>query len=346
MEWIRSKISEHPRTFAFGLFGLSLVSFAIYQRMYRRQSEIIKFCRQLGTDIENKLKDNKKIHFMPTNEEVYIDYQFSDKHSKEGFPFTLKWLRSLKDKPVLKSQDFDKKLEKNDDPFAPPLDEDLVIRHDLTKKHSLILNKFPVTNHHVLIITKDFEHQSTALSKEDIEACLIVMKSVESGFIFYNWGKNSGASQPHKHMQWFPESNFSTNGRLPVSIAIERYKSSIDLSQPFKLPEFEFVHSIRFFNEDINNLIEQDKLSEASSLVFDCYNGVYKDLNLSEEVSYNTLITQSYILIVVREKESFGDISLNTLAFAGSLFNTNPDKLDYMKEVGPLNMLKVVSAKL
>ena len=172
------------------------------------------------------------------------------------------------------------------------------------------------------------------------------MKSVESGFIFYNWGKNSGASQPHKHMQCFPESNFSTNGRLPVSIAIERYKSSIDLSQPFKLPEFEFVHSIRFFNEDINNLIEQDKLSEASSLVFDCYNGVYKDLNLSEEVSYNTLITQSYILIVVREKESFGDISLNTLAFAGSLFNTNPDKLDYMKEVGPLNMLKVVSAKL
>ena len=112
MEWIRSKISEHPRTFAFGLFGLSLVSFAIYQRMYRRQSEIIKFCRQLGTDIENKLKDNKKIHFMPTNEEVYIDYQFSDKHSKEGFPFTLKWLRSLKDKPVLKSQDFDKKVRK------------------------------------------------------------------------------------------------------------------------------------------------------------------------------------------------------------------------------------------
>ena len=346
MEWIKSKISDHPKAVVFGVFGISLASFFLYRHLFKRQSEIAKYWIQLGNDIEKKLKNNTKIQFMPTNEEVYIDNQFSNTFSKEGFPFTLKWLKSLKNKPILKTQDFDKKLDKNDDPFAPPLDEDLVVRHDLTKKHALMLNKYPVTNHHVLIITKEFEHQSTALSKEDIEACLIVMKSVKSGFIFYNCGKNSGASQPHKHMQCFPESNFATKGRLPVSIAIERYKTGLDLSKPFKLPEFDFVHSIRFFKEDINDLIENDKLKEATNLVFECYNNVYKDLKLSEDVSYNTLITQSYILIVVREKESFGEISLNTLAFAGSLFNTNPDKLDYMKQVGPLNMLKDVAAKL
>mmetsp|Transcript_13434 Transcript_13434/g.15589 ORF Transcript_13434/g.15589 Transcript_13434/m.15589 type:complete len:131 (-) Transcript_13434:468-860(-) len=127
--------------------------------------------------------------------------KYSDKYLPEGILFTLKSLKSLKDKPILKVQDFSVELPKQDDPFAAPIDESVMIREDFTKKHSLILNKYPVTNNHVLIVTKEFEHQNSSLSYEDIEACLITMKAVDSGFIFYNCGKNSGASQPHKHMQ-------------------------------------------------------------------------------------------------------------------------------------------------
>jgi sulfate adenylyltransferase (ADP) / ATP adenylyltransferase len=135
-------------------------------------------------------------------------------------------LKSLKNKPVVKEQDFEKgKIAEKDDPFAPPLEEELVIAHNFTEKHSLIFNKYPVTRHHVLLISKEFEHQSSPLSKLDVEACILAMKSVDNGFIFYNCGKNSGASQPHKHMQCFPESNFSTDNKLPVSHAIENYRA-------------------------------------------------------------------------------------------------------------------------
>lgn len=116
--------------------------------------------------------------------------------------FTLKCLKSLKGKPVIKQGDFNKpKPKKVDDPFAPPLEEDLVVTYNLTKKHSLIFNKYPVTDNHVLIITKEFEHQREALTKDDMEACVLTMKIIENGFIFYNCGADSGASQVHKHVQ-------------------------------------------------------------------------------------------------------------------------------------------------
>lgn len=49
------------------------------------------------------------------------------------------------------------------------------------------------------------------------------MKALETGFVFYNCGKVSGASQIHKHMQCFPEANFPTQARLPLSLAVEKY---------------------------------------------------------------------------------------------------------------------------
>jgi len=136
--------------------------------------------------------------------------------------FTLKCIKSLTGKPTIKAGDFSQKdSAKCHDPFAPPLEEDLVVEHNLTEKHSLIFNKFPVTKNHVLIITKDFEHQSAALNSDDMQAIVLTMKIVENGFIFYNCGKNSGASQVHKHVQCFPETNFPTK-KLPVSLVIDK----------------------------------------------------------------------------------------------------------------------------
>lgn len=61
---------------------------------------------------------------------------------------------------------------------------------------------------------------------------------------------------------------------------------------------------------------------------------------------HNVLATQKYLFIVLREKERSEGISLNTLAFAGSFFNTDERRLDIIKEVGPLKMLKDVAVKL
>jgi len=42
---------------------------------------------------------------------------------------------------------------------------------------------------------------------------------------------------------------------------------------------------------------------------------------------------------------SYLGISLNTLAFAGSFFSTSQKRLDLIKEVGPLEMMKDVAVK-
>ena len=218
------------------------------------------YCQKLSTIISERFKNNPKMHFMPTNSEIFVDGDIE---------FVLKNLKSLQNKPLLKQQDFDKDLKKSDDPFCPPYEQQLVITENLTKDHAMVCNKYPISNDHVLVITKEYVHQKTPLTYNDVEACLIAMKAVNNGFIFYNCGKLSGASQPHKHMQCFPESNFSSNSdKLPVSAVIEKYVSENDITGPFMIPSYDFLHEIRYFQTSIKELLGDEKLEEATRDVF------------------------------------------------------------------------------
>lgn len=88
------------------------------------------------------------------------------------------------------------------DPFAVP-EEALLVEPHLTATHYLMLNKFPIVDDHLLVITKAFEMQTDVATFEDFEALRATLSSVD-GFVFYNCGARSGASQPHKHFQLLP----------------------------------------------------------------------------------------------------------------------------------------------
>jgi ATP adenylyltransferase len=49
------------------------------------------------------------------------------------------------------------------------------------------------------------------------------------------------------------------------------------------------------------------------------------------------------MLLIPRSREYFEDISLNSLAFAGSFFLRNEQQLEKLKSAGPLNALKSVT---
>ena len=100
---------------------------------------------------------------------------------------------------------FGKKITHKNDPFEPPLKESLVVTHDLNSKHRIVYNKYCLINYHLLLISKEFETQDTPLDYYDVEAMLIVKLAVKNSIIFFNCGSEGGASQPHKHMQWFSE---------------------------------------------------------------------------------------------------------------------------------------------
>ena len=83
--------------------------------------------------------------------------------------------------------------------FLEPFEEGVCIDDNLTKTHRLLFNKYFAREYHVLVITKEKEKQGDPLNERDMEASLLVIKALD-GFIFYNSGPVSGASQTHKHI--------------------------------------------------------------------------------------------------------------------------------------------------
>ncbi|MEW8683471.1 MAG: Ap4A phosphorylase II, partial [Candidatus Thiodiazotropha endolucinida] len=86
-------------------------------------------------------------------------------------------------------------------PFLPPEPEMTVA--DITSTHLSVLNKFNVVENHLLIVTRDFQHQEQLLTLDDFEALWICLREYPS-LGFYNGGAAAGASQRHKHLQLVP----------------------------------------------------------------------------------------------------------------------------------------------
>lgn len=78
--------------------------------------------------------------------------------------------------------------------------------------HILVLNKFPVIRDHLIIATKENKPQTHLLEQDDLDttyAALAEWERAKKGrlFAFFNSGEHSGASQPHRHLQFLPVPN-------------------------------------------------------------------------------------------------------------------------------------------
>ena len=80
----------------------------------------------------------------------------------------------------------------------PPFEEGAFIDH-VSDTHSLVYNKYSVVPRHSVIITRQFEQQTDPLTKQDFEAAVRVMLSMDA-FIIFNGGFEAGASIMHKHL--------------------------------------------------------------------------------------------------------------------------------------------------
>jgi ATP adenylyltransferase len=61
-----------------------------------------------------------------------------------------------------------------------------------------------------------------------------------------------------------------------------------------------------------------------------------------QSMPYCFLVTRDWLLLVPRTTEFFEDISLNALAFAGSLFVRNEQQLERLNTIGPMKALASV----
>ncbi|RMZ81175.1 hypothetical protein DV737_g2650, partial [Chaetothyriales sp. CBS 132003] len=105
------------------------------------------------------------------------------------------------------------------DPFDDPSPE-LLISETSAGSHILLLNKYPVIPNHFILATKANKPQTHVLDQEDLGAsyaCLRAWREDASGaedgqlLAFFNSGEHSGASQPHRHIQFVPISDMRIN---------------------------------------------------------------------------------------------------------------------------------------
>ena len=232
----------------------------------------------------------------------------------EGVCFLVRVVSNLERKARAVQPPSDGKPPKN--PFIPPYEEDLFVCL-VPPAHACLINKFNVFEHHALLVTQAYEEQDALLTRADFEALLTCMAEVDS-LAFYNGGRLAGASQPHKHLQLVPVPLAPEGLRTPMDEAIARGRLPFRhaLGPPLREPE------------------------QALGTYMELLRAVGCE---APGAPYNLLATNEWTLVVPRTQECFESISLNALAFAGSLLVRNREQLERVRAVGPMSMLRAVT---
>jgi sulfate adenylyltransferase (ADP) / ATP adenylyltransferase len=229
-------------------------------------------------------------------------------------------------------------------PFLPYEPELFVC--DLGPNHVCLLNKFNVVEHHLLVITRQFESQETLLTRSDFAALWSVLREID-GLAFYNGGALAGASQPHKHLQVVPlpfvPDDPQPHARLPIAPLIQSALAE-GLAQ---VPSLPFVQAIAPLHLD-----QTTDPETASAQLQTAYHQALQacDLAIGDGITatpasgaYNLLITRDWLFLVPRSRDGWDKIGVNSLGFAGALLVKNATQLAHLKAQPPLEILTQVS---
>jgi sulfate adenylyltransferase (ADP) / ATP adenylyltransferase len=233
----------------------------------------------------------------------------------EGVPFLVRAVSNLERKARATQPPSGGAPPKN--PFLAPYEEDLFVGY-VAPAHACLLNKFNVYEYHALLVTQEYEDQDALLTLADFEALLVCMDEFDA-LAFYNGGRMAGASQPHKHLQLVPVPlAHGGSSRTPMDEVVARGR----------LP---FRHALGPAPQSPTQAL-----------------AVYQELMRTTGCDvpgtpYNYLATRDWSLVVPRAQESFESISLNSLAFAGSLLVKNRELLERVRTVRPMTLLRAVT---
>lgn len=212
-------------------------------------------------------------------------------------------------------------------PFLPwdlPLEVDR-----LDSGHVVLLNKYPVQDCHLLVISDGWQPQSGWLAAADWQAVSRVAADT-GGLWFFNSSAVAGASQPHRHLQLLPRRRGETSCPLAA-----HYQAQLAGERP--APPWRHALSRR-------------RDPQTGSDLEPLYREHAHRLGLGEperdgapRAAYNLLFDDDWFLTVVREREHGAGFSVNGLGFAGYLLCTGSSDLDWMRRHGPWRLLESVA---
>ena len=216
-------------------------------------------------------------------------------------------------------------------PFLP-WDPDLEVER-LADTHLVLLNKYPVQEGHLLLITQRWAPQAGWLDSGDWNA-LHQIDQDSPGLWFFNSCAAAGASQPHRHLQLLPRGPEQL--ACPLQPWIEAQLAGEGPAWPWR-----YRLSRRRAQGEADGAVELEQL----------YRQHLQELELGEPQRdpaprrpYNLLIGPEWVLTVERIQEHWAGFSINALGFAGYLLITQGSDLDWMQRHGPWELLQAVAA--
>jgi ATP adenylyltransferase len=218
-------------------------------------------------------------------------------------------------------------------PFLPP-DPALVVR-ELSATHVAVLNKFPVLANHLLIITRAFEAQESALTRADLEAAWIGLREID-GLVFYNAGSEAGASQPHKHLQLVP---------LPLGLGFSAlagealFAPACRAIEPGRNPALPFEHAGCRVADVVSAGLER-----AAAATHERYRALLAALALGtgRPRPHNLLLTRRWLALIPRRRSELDGMPVNALGYAGALLVRDAPAFDRLRELGARSLLREV----
>jgi ATP adenylyltransferase len=217
-------------------------------------------------------------------------------------------------------------------PFLPY--EEALFVADVSDTHVCLLNKFPVVDRHVLLVTRAFEDQEEPLGAADFAALAACLRETD-GLGFYNAGEAAGASQRHKHLQLVPlplgpGPAFPLAARLSERAEEGRVVAATGLPFPVALARIEA-------------LAARDPVDAAPAL-----EALYREMLdrtgvRADRAPYNLLATQRLLWLAPRSRGEWQGIPVNALGFAGALLVPDDAALARLRAVGPLALLRAVT---
>lgn len=254
--------------------------------------------------------------------------------SDHGIRFLIRVVTRLRDKPP---------PDEDQNPFLPC--EEALYVADALDSHICVLNKYNVVQHHLLIVTREFERQETRLTQRDFHSLWRCMREYES-LGFYNSGPVSGASQRHKHLQLIPlAANWASDGHA-VTLCSKLDAITSPSGRITRVGGLPFQHA--FVRRDVEDSSDVTRVA-IETLCYYHEMMQYVGIEVPEStdalvtVPYNLLLSKRWMFLVPRARECFQDISLNALAFVGAFLVQDNKQLEKLLKAGPFTALRTVT---
>lgn len=242
-------------------------------------------------------------------------------------------------------------IEKN--PFLKP-EIELTVIDSLLGNYRLILNKFPNTKYHFLLVTKEFEKQDTLLKPIELQLMHTILDNLKKVsnkeyFSFFNSGSESGYSQFHKHIQFMmlPDGFRTYQSNVVRGVNYFIPKEIIENRRPIVYEKASYKHYILKLKEyDMYENEEQEEDERDSLAILYMYlikriMNIFKEFDMEDKkLSYNLLMMSNWMMIIPRRSAKFEDIWQNSLGFMGLFCVKNKELRDKVMNIGISKILQ------